>query len=308
MRITRTLIAVPLAVIAAVGPFLTGEVPATAATGSNPAPIDRPRSELSAAPATSSTLRGVPCSLAPVPAAGEPAPVGSGPCPGIRPGGRVLSSIADCTLNFLFRAADGTRYIGTAGHCSEAGDEYTFDKHGNARIEKVWAPGAGPVATDPTGRRFGEFAYVVKDDPKDFALIRIDPGIPASPEMCHFGAPNGSYTTDTARAVSLRYYGNGQGVGDVTPARSAVALGTPDPDHLYAAGLAVPGDSGAGVITADGLAVGIVVTTGYQVRAAGPPVSAQGLDVGTMGITRLGPQLARASEKLGVVLALVTAG
>ncbi len=287
MRITRTLIAVPSAVIA-VGLFLTGDV---AANGE-----------------TFSTLRGVPCSLTPVPAAEGPTPVGSGPCPGIRPGGRVLSSIADCTLNFLFRAADGTRYIGSAGHCSDAGDEYTFDNHGNARIEKVWARGTGPVAMDPTGRRFGEFAYVVKDDPKDFALIRIDSEVPASPEMCHFGAPHGFYSTDTMRAVSLRYYGNGQGISDVTPARSAVTLGTPDPDHLYAAGLAVPGDSGAGVMTADGLAVGVLVTTGYQVRAAGPPVSARGLDVGTMGITRLGPQLARASEKLGVALDLVTPG
>lgn len=283
MSFARTLVVIPFAVLA-VGSFLSGDVAA-------------------------STLRGVPCSLTPVAAAEGPAPVGSGPCPGIRPGGRVLSAIADCTLNFLFRAPDGTRYIGTAGHCSEAGDDYTFDNHGNARIEKAWAKGTGPVATDPTGRRFGEFAYVVKDDPLDFALIRIDPGVPTSPEMCHFGAPRGFYSTDTARALSLRYYGNGEGIGDVTPARSAVTLGTPDPDHLYAAGLAVPGDSGAGVMTADGLAVGVLVTTGYQVRAAGPPVSARGLDAGTMGITRLGPPLlARASEKLGVTLDLVTAG
>jgi hypothetical protein len=252
-------------------------------------------------------VRGVPCSLTPVPAAGEPAPLGSGPCPGVRPGGRVLSAVGDCTLNFLFRAPGGTRYIGTAGHCVGAGDEYTFDQHGNAHFEKVWARGTGPVAMDPTGRRFGEFAYVVKHDPRDFALIRLDPEVPASPEMCHFGAPHGFYSTDTARALSLRYYGNGQGIGDVTPARSAVALGTPDPDHLYAAGLAAPGDSGAGVMTADGLAVGVLVTTGYQLRDAGdPPGSAKGLDAGTIGITWLEPQLARASDKLGVALKLVT--
>ncbi|HEX6381139.1 MAG TPA: hypothetical protein VF180_07835 [Acidimicrobiia bacterium] len=284
MRTLRILIAAPLAVIA-VGSFLTGD-----------------------ASAHSSILRGLPCSLTPVPAAGEPTPLGAGRCPGVRPGGRVLSEVGDCTLNFLFRGRDGTRYIGTAGHCVAAGDDYTFDQHGNARFERVWALGTGPVAMDPAGRRFGEFAYVVKHDPKDFALIRLDPEVPASPEMCHFGAPHGFYSTDTARVLSLRYYGNGQGISDVTPARSAVALGTPDPDHLYAAGLAAPGDSGAGVMTADGLAVGVLVTTGYQLRDASPPVSAKGLDVGTMGITRLEPQLARASEKLGVALKLVTAG
>ncbi len=267
-----------------------------------------PRSELSAARETSSTLRGVPCSLTPVPAAEDPAPVGSGPCPGVRPGGRVVTTIGDCTLNFLFRAPDGFRYIGTAGHCVDAGPDYVFDKRGNARFERVWARGTGPVAMDPSGRRFGEFAYVVKYDPKDFALIRLDPGVPASPEMCHFGAPHGFYSTDTMRPVSLRYYGNGEGISEVTPARSAVALGTPDPDHLYAVGLAVPGDSGAGVMTADGLAVGVLVTTGYQLREVGdPPGSAEGLDAGTMGITRLEPQLARASEKLGVALELLMA-
>jgi hypothetical protein len=220
----------------------------------------------------------------------------------------VVTTTGDCTLNFLFRAPDGTRYIGTAGHCVDAGPEYTFDNHGNARFETVWARGTGPVAMDPTGRRFGEFAYVVKYDPKDFALIRLDPEVLASPEMCHFGAPHGFYSADTRGALSLRYYGNGQGISDVTPARSAVALGTPNPDHLYAAGLAVPGDSGAGVMTADGLAVGVLVTTGYQLPDAGEvPGSTEGLDVGTRGITRLEPQGAQASEKLGVNLVMVTA-
>jgi len=49
-------------------------------------------------------------------------------------------------------------------------------------------------------------------------------------------------------------------------------------------------------------------TLNFLFRAAGPPVSARALDVGTMGITRLRPQLARASAKLGVALDLVTAG
>ena len=296
----------------------------------------RPRHEAPAAPEIPNTAGDVPCSLIPVPAAGEPAPVGSGPCPGVRPGGRVVTRIGDCTLNFLFKAPDGTRYIGTAGHCVDPGTEYTFkdsDSDGNGHIEKVWAWGSGPAARDSARHRFGEFVYTVVDPPKDFALIRLDPGVEASPEMCHFGAPRGvsTTTTDTMSPVVLRYYGNAEGVGDVAPARSAVALGTPDPDHIYATGLALPGDSGAGVMTADGLAIGVLVTFGYQIpglpalpglpvpflpgppsagatRAAGevPQANENGVDVGTMGITRLGPQLARAAEKLGVALELVT--
>jgi hypothetical protein len=138
--------------------------------------------------------------------------------------------------------------------------------------------------------------------------------------MCHFGSPRGVHTTRTATAVVLHYYGNGQGIDTVAPARSALALGTPNPDHVYAAGLALPGDSGAGVMTADGLALGVLVTSGLEGIEFGhgpydtpspselPQVDGNGVDVGTMGITRLGPQLARASQRLGVPLELVTTG
>src|SRR5256885_17113520 len=63
---------------------------------------------------TNWTLGGVPCTLIPVPAA---APVGTGTCPGVRPGAIVRSHVGQCTLNFLFVGSDGSRYIGTAGHC-----------------------------------------------------------------------------------------------------------------------------------------------------------------------------------------------
>lgn len=270
-------------------------------------------------------LGGMPCSLIPVPSAQDPAPMGSGQCPGVRPGARVLSSVGDCTMNFLFRASDGTRYIGTAGHCADLGPETTFedsDTAGNGRIERIWPWGSGPVANDVAGQRIGEFVYAIVYEPKDFALIRLDPDVQASPEMCHFGAPRGVYSTTDAgqAAVFLRYFGNGSGVSDVAPARTAVALGTPNPDHVFAAGLALPGDSGAGVMTADGLAVGVLVTTGLSGLALErdhnrlpapsdlPEANEKGVDLGTMGITRLGPQLARASEKLGVSLQLITAG
>ena len=259
----------------------------------------------------------------PSPIAAEPAPpFGPGPCPGVRPGGRVVTSIADCTLNFLFQSPDGRRYIGTAGHCVDPGaasnDESNPD--GRARIERVWALGTGPTATDSDGKRFGEFAYAIVNPTRDFALIRLDPGVKASPEMCHFGAPKGLFDSDATTAVVLRYYGNGEGIGDVAPARTAIALGTPDRDHVYAVGVAVPGDSGAGVMTDHGLAIGALVTTGFHGFSWEPRdpdydptpyprlphADEKGVDVGTVGITRLGPQLARASEQLGVPLALVT--
>jgi hypothetical protein len=228
-------------------------------------------------------------------------------------------------MNFLFRASDGSRYIGTAGHCADLGDDNTFensDNAGNGRIERTWSWGKGPVASDVGGQRIGEFVYAIVYAPKDFALIRLDPGVQASPEMCHFGTPRGIHSSTDAgqAAVFLRYFGNGVGAGDVAPARTAVSFGTPNPDHVFAAGVALPGDSGAGVLTADGLAVGVLVTTGVSGLAVErdhnqlpapsdlPEVNEKGVDLGTMGITRLGPQLERASAKLGVTLQLVTAG
>jgi hypothetical protein len=302
----RAVLMVGLAALAAV------VLPLPAHAGSS-GTAPEPRPQVSGpAPATGVpfTLGEVPCSLLPVPAA--TAPVGTGTCPRVRPGGRVVSKVGLCTLNFLFRAPDGTRYIGTAGHCIGTGPV--------SPQEKVWPRGSGPVAQDADGKRIGEFAYAVLQDPKDFALIQLDPGVDASPEMCSFGAPRGVYTTDTAAPVVLQYYGNGDAIGSVLPARSAVALGTPNPDHVYAAGLALPGDGGTGVMTADGLAIGVLVSNGphgFGGFEPGPfdlPVpdlphaNEKGGDFGTMGITRLGPQVARASEKLGVPLELVTAG
>ena len=256
---------------------------------------------------------GLACSLIRVPAA--TAPVGTGGCPGVRPGSRLITNVGICTANFLFRAADGTRYIGTAGHCSR-GEGGT----GTAR-EKVWPPGGGPAARDAGGRRIGEFAYGILQShgtgvgltyTKNFALIRLDPGVEASPEMCYFGGPRGLFATDTTGPLVLHYYGNGDTIRDVLPARSGVAQGTPDPDHIYATGLALPGDGGSPVMTADGLALGVLVTSsphgvGFSTEPGGPPPAYLESQQGTIGMTRLAPQLARAAAMLGVPLELVTA-
>jgi len=252
----------------------------------------------SAAQGADFTLGGTPCKLIPVPAA---TPIGTGECPGVRPGATVESDAGLCTFNFLFQGADGRRYIGTAGHCILGESPIGGDVG-----EESWAPGTGPVARDSEGDRIGEFAYAVLEDPRDFALIRLDAGVPASPQMCHFGGPTG-VNSDRPGALPptvLNHFGNGVGVGDVLPARSALAFGMPDPDHVFAEGAVVPGDSGSGIISADGRAVGVIVTTGVHTAAIG----SSGIDAGTVGITRIAPQLARAEQVLGTGLTLQTAG
>ena len=243
------------------------------------------------------TLDGKPCKLIPVPAA---APVGTGTCPGVRPGAIVSSDVGQCTFNFLFTGSDGNRYMGTAGHCILGESPIGGDVG-----EESWAPGEGPVAMDSTGARIGEFSYAILQDPRDFALVRLDPGVAANPAMCHFGGPTSTNDSNPGPVppTLLNHFGNGLGIGSVLPARTSFALGMPDPDHVFADGVALPGDSGSGVISSDGGAVGVLVTVGVHSGSTGTG----GVDAGLVGITRISPQVNRAEQVLGTDLTLQTA-
>jgi hypothetical protein len=202
-------------------------------------------------------------------------------------------------MNFLFQGSDGRSYIGTAGHCI-LGDSPIGGDAG----EQSWVAGSRPAARDGEGNRIGEFAYAILEDPKDFALVRLDPGVSASAQMCHFGGPTGINGDQPAAPTVLQHFGNGLAVGTALPARSHLAIGMPDPDHVFANGVAAPGDSGSGVIRSDGRAVGVLVTVGPHTASVGT----SGVDAGTVGITRIPPQEARAEQVLGIGLDLQTAG
>ncbi len=289
MRASRTIIAITAVVITLFG---------CGSGKDQQAPANALSLGLPGLPAPSSpanwTLGGVPCTLIPVPAA---APLGTGTCPGVRPGAIVLTDVGQCTLNFLFLGSDGASYIGTAGHCILGTSPFGGDVG-----EMAWAPGTGPVARDADGNRIGEFAYAILQDPKDFSLIRLDPLVQASAGMCHFGGPTAvnDDLPGITEPVVLNWFGNGVGVGAVLPARSAVAMGMPSPDHVFADGAAAPGDSGSGVISSDGRAVGVLVTVGVHTASIG----SDGLDAGLIGMTRLTPQVERAQQVLGVDLVL----
>lgn len=260
----------------------------------------------SAAPA--SLTRDGECTLIPPVKAAAP-PVGNAPCPGVRPGALVESDAGYCTMNYLFQGSDGFRYIGTAGHCiiesSSTGGDFA---------DRKWAPGAGPEARDGDGNRIGEFAFASLNDSQesDFALIRIDPGVAANPQMCHFGGP--TRLNDSNPRLSdptvLNHFGNGLLIGNLIvvnqttlPARSAVAAGMPDDRHVYAEGVVVPGDSGSAIDSADGGAIGVIVTTGLHSSSVGT----SGIDAGTMGIVRLRPMVERAQSFTGTTYTLQTA-
>jgi hypothetical protein len=218
---------------------------------------------------------------------------------GVHPGAILNSDVGQCTDNFLFDGSDGNRYIGSAGHCVLPAPDV-----GGANVgEKTWAAGSGPIARDSNGNRIGEWAYAILQDPKDFSLIRLDPSVPATPQMPTYGGPTGIFDDISSNTVLLQYFGEGVLVSNLAPARNAVAFGTPDPDHVYAQGAVVPGDSGSAIEASDGRAVGVIVTTGVHTGSIG----GSGIDAGLIGITRLPPQLARASQVLGIRLTLRTA-
>lgn len=235
-------------------------------------------------------LDGKRCDLIPVPTAHPTAgPFGFGRCPGVRPGALVETRLGFCTMNFLFRDRDGRRYVGTAGHCVLA-----------SRGERRWN-GAGPVAKDAGGRPIGRFHYAALGGERDFALIELSRRArrEAQPGVCHFGGPTGTDATLPGRPLALEHYGQGIVTGGVTPARTLTANGMRDRDHVFAQGTVLPGDSGGPVTRrSSGRGVGLVVTTGLHFDRGGP---------GTVGITRLAPQLARAAAFTGERLQLLRA-
>ena len=252
------------------------------------------------------TLGGRPCQLIEVPAVTElptAGPFGLGSCPGVRPGSIVQAEGGVCTLNFMFTDDAANRYMGTAGHCVLATSPLGAQDNG----EVSFAPGDGPEARDGLGNRIGDFVYAIQQDPKDFALILLDDGVDASPQVCSFGGPTGINDSQPSllEPTVLSSFGNPLGLGTGITAKSFVALGMPSADHVFATGLVLPGDSGGPVVDGQGQAVGTVVTTGLHVGDS--LLSLQGLDVGLVGITRLGPQMARAGDVIGANLELVTA-
>ena len=160
-----------------------------------------------------------------------------------------------CTANFVYYSgggaqapavADGSLYLGTAGHCVE--------KVGQAVYGAASTPGAGASIV-----RLGTVSKLIEeyDDDglvQDFASIKLDPGLRVFPDS-PVGGPQGIYDGCEA-GQPLKYYGHGYEV--------AVAQGKPGGGvaaHWYEDGFgyfgtAFGGDSGSGVLHADNRAVG----------------------------------------------------
>jgi hypothetical protein len=216
-------------------------------------------------------------------AAAKADPVGNTPCEGVRPGATYTVGTAQCSFGFVFQGSDKRRYVATAGHCALAADG-----------TKTWPRNTGPAVT-VDGKQAGRFVYAtLRGQFEDFALIRLDPGVASSPQMCHFGGPTSLTTEIHNRDVLVHHYGAGFGA-DYLPARTGdMFYGLYRPDYVYFYGVASTGDSGSPVIDADGAAVGIItdLTTPFT---------------GNVGVNRLAGHLTKAQQALKVRLTLLTA-
>lgn len=172
---------------------------------------------------------------------------------GIRPGAWMIAP-AGCTMNFVFGSAR-QYYIGTAGHCTEPGDEVTI----------VAAPGV----LMNIGTTVKSVDNGIGDD---FALVEIRPEMAehVNPSMTYFGGPTGEGSPQPGDIVEHAGHGLVIGTGG-TPRAGVVAYRGPGDearsDAFSWVGAASPGDSGSPVRLADGTAAGdlthLVVGTPY---------------------------------------------
>jgi hypothetical protein len=167
-----------------------------------------------------------------------------------------------CTANFIFHkgsdpflgVSDGRNYfIGIAGHCVDHANQPSIMEIQNGvlavvgEVEKILAGDIGQ-----NGRGNGGLG-------NDYAIIEIDEGFDVEPAMPPQvgGGPNGIYTGCSPQVV--KYWGHGFGVV-VGPGK---VNGGPAPrfyDRSYsftpATAVALPGDSGSGVMTQSNQSVG----------------------------------------------------
>ncbi len=181
----------------------------------------------------------------------------------IRPGIQVYSALgSQCTANFLFRSPDNrTLYLGVSAHC-------LTDENGAL-------PPGSPV-TSPrggaTGTRIGEVGWSAwqhgADLQTDFALIKLDnsPQVRGGvhPAVMHYGGPTGlAVTADVLPGSKLISYGHSGGRGHNNPDNPREGWLTRHDEARFGMVFdhpGIPGDSGSGVMTAAGLAIGALST------------------------------------------------
>lgn len=163
-----------------------------------------------------------------------------------------------CTMNFVFQDPAGALYIGAAGHCvPEVG-------------ERVIAPGLGSFGTTVFWRddstNFTEPANAT-GPLMDFALVKVDADKQdlVEPALRFWGGPTGIEAMYAPGTPTL-HYGQGLFWQATEPSRPRYGVlqeryqAGPFTDWYLASHAIMGGDSGSGLLTGNGKALGIIVT------------------------------------------------
>ena len=219
----------------------------------------------------------------------------------IHPGVQTTTEGAQCTANFVFTAGTDV-LLGQAAHCSGTGAATDTDgcaagslplgtpveiqgaDHPGELVYSSWIAMANAGETDADTCAYNDFA-LVRIDPRDHDAV--NPSVPV------FGGPQGIDTDGAPAGEQVYTYGNSSlrlGLTQLSP-HVGLSLGTDASGWsttIYTATPGVPGDSGSGVLSQDGEALGILVTVALAPLA------------GSNGVTSLDLALAYANGHSGL--------
>lgn len=214
----------------------------------------------------------------------------------VRPGVKVVSETGQCTANFLFLDPDALSvYLGLAAHCVDGLEiGAPLDIADGAASGKLayssWGTMDEVDEKDAAAREYNDFALVLLADADRSK---------SNPAMLHFGGPVGVATSaDVATGDKVLTYGNSGMRPTEEPLswhEGYVVESSAWSSTVYTLTPGIPGDSGSGVLDAEGRALGIVVTLTVLPLA------------GSNGVTHLDKALAYAKEHAGLDVTLATA-
>lgn len=190
----------------------------------------------------------------------------------IRPGAATLTDHAICTANFVFHDGAGNVYLGQAAHCSSSEDMGSLDGCVNNSLP-IGTPVRVAGATRPATLAYN--SWIGMDDRgetninqcsyNDFALVRLDPADYASvnPTLRSTGGPTG-IAANVVDQTDVFGFGSTINQAGVAPhSKRGVSLRQGADGLAHAVRLSPPGisgDSGSGVVDANGRAFGVLST------------------------------------------------
>ncbi|MGQ0678519.1 MAG: serine protease [Actinomycetota bacterium] len=211
----------------------------------------------------------------PVPSIAQSATPAWAPAAGasVKPGHTVITGPNLCTSNFVYFDPAGRVFLGQAAHCASHGDA----SQTNGCATPVMPLGT-PVTIQGAGRP-GTMAYNSwatmqaknETDPNicrhnDFALIQVHPDDVGSvnPTIPHWGGPTGLATTTSSGDTIMAFVNSPMrlGINELKPllGLSRGQSGDGWLHTIYSILPGLPGDSGGGIVDAQGKAFGVMST------------------------------------------------